>query len=82
METYTKNVKGESLWIRDENDAPFRGSDGSRYEIHIQRYEDGSFSVTARDVDTEKIDILKESDIREYMVKVREIFAEWDEEVA
>ena len=82
METYTENVRGESLWIRDENDEPFEGADGSKYEIHVQRYEDGSFSITTQDIDTEKVDILKESDIRDYMKKVREIFAEWDEEVA
>lgn len=82
METYTENVKGESLFIRDANDGPFVGSDGSHYEIWVQRYDDGSFSITTHDCDTNAVDILKESDIRDYMVKVRAIMAEWDEEVA
>jgi hypothetical protein len=80
METYTTLVKGETICIRNKNNEPFEGADGSRYEIHVQRYDDGSFSITTLDIDTEEVDSLKESDIRNYMVEVRKIMAEWDEE--
>ena len=80
--TYSENVVGESLWIRDENDDLFKGYNGVDYEILVQRYDDGSWAVTGHNEDGTTFSMDKK-DIASYVPDVEKLMAEWwDEEVA